>query len=340
MTTDNTGPLVVGGWLADHEGVGYYRLRVPLDALARRGHSAVYRGDMQWRHGQRPAHHVLVGQRVSNPGPSGRWLAARGEVRRVFETDDDLLNVDPASIKARDYYLDPGRRARLLANVRTADAVTVSTEYLAGVVRAEYGVTAPVHVLPNCLERAVFDLPPVDQAGPVTVGWFGSATHAGDFEQMRRPLGRWFAAHRDVPVVMGGADFGKLLGVEAEHRPWRPIWRDPVAYMAGIDVSIGLAPLANTQFNRCKSPLKAMEYGARGIPVVASDVEPYRRYVEHGVTGFLVTHPREWAEALDALAADPGLRARMGAAAREKAAQHVIDDHAHLWERAYRGDED
>lgn len=340
MTPDDPNRLVLGGWLADREGVGYYRMRVPFEALHLRGHAIGYHHDLQWKPGKRPPNHVLVGQRISNAGPSMRWQASKGDLRRVFEIDDDILNIDPTSAQARAYYAAPGLLERLRENIRSADAVTVSTEYLADVVTGEYGVKAPVYVVPNCLEPEVFDLAPVEQAGPVTVGWYGSPTHRGDFEQIRRPLGRWFAAHPDVPVVMGGVDYGHLLGVEADTRPWRSIWKNPITYMAGIDVQIGLAPLANTQFNRCKSDLKALEYGARGIPVIASDVEPYRRYVEHGVTGFLVTHEREWAEALDALTSDVGLRARMGAAAREKARQRVIDDHAHLWERAYRGDED
>jgi hypothetical protein len=335
---DGGPPLVVGGWLADNEGVGYYRIRVPLDALEQRGHHVEYRGDMPWRHGKRPPTHVLVGQRVSNPGPSRRWLYSRGEVRRVFELDDDLLNVDPTSAAARHYYADARRRARVLANIRSADAVTVSTEYLARVVQAEYGVQAPVYVLPNCLEARALELAPVDQAGTVSVGWYGSSTHRGDFEQMRRPLRAWFTAHPEVALVMGGADYGPLLGVDAAVRPWRPIWRDPGAYMAGIDVQIGLAPLRNTQFNRCKSPLKALEYGARGIPVIASNVEPYRGFVRHGETGFLIEHDREWPDALDALVKDADLRARMGAAAREQAADWLIDDHIHLWEAAYRGE--
>lgn len=337
MTTSK--PLVIGGWLADHEGVGYYRIRVPLDALERRGHRPEYRGDMRWRHGKRPSNHVLVGQRVSNEDSSLHWRASRGEVRRVFEIDDDLLNVEPTSVTARMFYASPGVRGRLLENIRSADAVTVSTPYLAKVIGSEYGVEAPIHVLPNCLEQAVLDLPAVNQDAPVLVGWYGSGTHRGDFEQLRHPVGRWLANHPEVPLVMGGIDYGHLLGRDAYTRPWRPIWREPTRYMAGIDVSIGLAPLANTQFNRCKSPLKALEYGARGIPVIASDVEPYRGFVQHGVTGFLVEHEREWAEYLELLARDGELRARMGAAGREQAQRWLIDDHAHLWERAYRGDE-
>jgi glycosyltransferase involved in cell wall biosynthesis len=332
----NERPLTVGGWLAGPDGVGYYRMRLPLDELARRGHAVEYRGVLPWRAGRRPSSHVLVGQRISNAGPSVQWQAAAGDVRRVFELDDDLLNVDPASERARAFYSDPAVRGRLLANLRSADAVTVSTDYLAGVVRGEYGVTVPVHVLPNCLDRAVLDLDPVDQSGPVTVGWAGSDTHRGDFEHVRRPLRRWFARHPEVAFQCMGVAYGYLVDRPDPERPWMPVWDDPVAYMRCLDWQIGIAPLANTQFNRCKSALKALEYAARGIVVVASDVEPYRRFVRHGETGFLVSRGHEWAEALDALVRDDELRAKMAAAARAHAAEWIINQHIHLWEAAYR----
>lgn len=331
-----TDRLVIGGWLADEDGPGYYRMRLPLDALERRGHAVEYAGMLPWRAGRRPRSHVLVGQRTSNPGPSARWLAAAGDVRRVFEIDDDLLNVEPTSPKAFAAYADPGTRRRLLENLRSADTVTVSTEYLAGVVRGEYGVRAPVHVLPNCLDRAVLELAPVEQAGPMTVGWAGSDTHRGDFELVRRPLARFLREHAEVGLSFMGVDYGWLLGNPARRvTPWVPVWDDPVGYMSCLDWQVGLAPLVNTQFNRCKSALKALEYAARGIVVVASDVEPYRRFVEHGVTGFLVSRDHEWREVLELLAGDAELRAKMGHAAREQAARWLIDDHAHLWEAAY-----
>lgn len=338
MTPPSPRPLVIGGWLAGQDGVGYYRMKLPLDELERRGHAVEYRGVLGFRSGKRPEHHVLVGQRVSNESTSRHWQSAAGDVRRVFELDDDLLNIDPTSEKARAFYDAPDVRARFLANIRSADAVTTSTEYLARVVRTEYGVTAPVHVLPNCLDPAVLELPSVDQAGPVTVGWAGSDTHRGDFEAVRKPLKRWFARHPEVGFQTMGVPYGFLVDRPAPAKPWVPVWDDPLAYMRELDWQIGLAPLANTQFNRCKSALKALEYAARGIVVVASDVEPYRGFVQHGVTGFLVQHDREWADCLDALTTDGDLRTRMAAAAREQAAEWTIDLHAHLWERAYRGE--
>jgi glycosyltransferase involved in cell wall biosynthesis len=335
MTLDK--PLVVGGWLAGQDGVGYYRMRLPLDALERRGHAVEYRGTLPWRAGKRPAHHVLIGQRISNPDPSRAWQGARGDVRRVFELDDDLLNVDPASERARAFYNDPAVRGRLLANIRSADAVTVSTPYLAEVIHSEYGYRGRIYILPNCLDEQALRLEPVEQGGPMTVGWAGSDTHRGDFEHVRGPLRRWFARHPEVAFRTMGVPYGYLVDQPGPAKPWIPVWDDPVGYMRALDWQVGLAPLAPTQFNRSKSALKALEYAARGIVVVASDVEPYRRFVRHGETGFLVSRDHEWAEALDALVGDEQLRVKMAAAAREQAAEWTIDRHAHLWEQAYRG---
>jgi len=330
--------LVIGGWLADREGVGFYRMRVPLDALERRGHSVEYADLIPWRAGKRPASHVLVGQRISNEGPSARWLAAAGDVRRVFELDDLLLDVDPSSTRPFEYYSDPGRRRRLLENMCSADAVTVSTRYLADAVRADYGVTAPVHVLPNCLERSVFDLPPVDQSGPLTLGWSGSDTHRADVMLLRRPLSRFLARRPEVALTLAGVDYRRELGVpRAQVLGWHPIWADPAAYYARLNWQVTLAPLVSHHFNRAKSALRALEAGARGSVVIASDVGPYSEYVRDGETGFLIRRDHEWLDRLELLRSDEGLRARMAAAAREQAAGWCIDDHAQLWEQAYAG---
>lgn len=290
---------------------------------------------LPFKAGLRPETHRLVAQRISNPGPSKTWLAAAGDVHRTFELDDDLLNVDPSSPVAFDYYGNPAVRARVLENIRSADAVTVTTDYLAGVVRDQYGVTAPIHTLPNCLDPAVLKLPPVDQSGPMTAGWAGSPTHRGDFEAVRGPLRRFFRQHPGASMTFAGVDYSPLIGVEAAFKSWRSIWHGPASYMAGLDWQVGLAPLAPTQFNRGKSPIKALEYAARGIVVVASDVGPYRGFVRHGETGFLVGRSHEWGEYLRLLAGDEALRARMGAAARAQASEWTIDKWADHWEKAY-----
>jgi glycosyltransferase involved in cell wall biosynthesis len=70
-------------------------------------------------------------------------------------------------------------------------------------------------------------------------------------------------------------------------------------------------------------PMSVIEAMLSGLPVVASDIEGPREQVVPGVTGLLVP-PRQVAPlvwALTKLAADPALRAAMGAAGRARAVE-------------------
>jgi glycosyltransferase involved in cell wall biosynthesis len=75
-----------------------------------------------------------------------------------------------------------------------------------------------------------------------------------------------------------------------------------------------------------------MEAAAMGLPIVATDIRGCRQVVDDGRTGVLVSRrdAESLTNAIDRLGADADLRARMGAAAREKARlefdqQRVID---------------
>jgi len=76
------------------------------------------------------------------------------------------------------------------------------------------------------------------------------------------------------------------------------------------------------------SPTKLFEYMAMGRAIVASRLEQIAEVLEHEKTGLLVPpgDAASLAAALDRLLGDPSLAARLGAAARERAATH------HTWE--------
>ena len=67
----------------------------------------------------------------------------------------------------------------------------------------------------------------------------------------------------------------------------------------------------------------------------ASDCEAYRDVITDGETGFLVRDDHQWLKRMSELAADEGLREKMGAAAREAAQAWTIEGNWQKWAEAY-----
>ncbi|HEX4188476.1 MAG TPA: glycosyltransferase family 4 protein [Solirubrobacteraceae bacterium] len=84
--------------------------------------------------------------------------------------------------------------------------------------------------------------------------------------------------------------------------------------------------------------LVTFEAAASGLPLLATPVSGVRELIEHGENGFLIDRePTRIAGFLRALADDPGLRARMGSAARESAlaysSSRMVNEHHDLYAR-------
>jgi glycosyltransferase involved in cell wall biosynthesis len=250
----------------------------------------------------------------------------------VYEIDDDIFSVLPENRLAWADYQDPSVRAATVRCLEISDLVTVSTAHLADVMR-QY--SSNVAVLPNCIPGWVTDLPRVLPERPC-IGWAGGQSHDRDVALLAGPVRRFLKRFPGWDLHLAGTDYRPLFRAgRSMFIPWVPVWEQPEAYFSALDFSIGLAPLLDNEFNRSKSPLRALEYAARGIPVIASDVLPYREFVQDGVTGFLVRHEHEWLKRMSELACDAGLREQMGEAARLQARQHTIEGNWGLWDEAY-----
>jgi glycosyltransferase involved in cell wall biosynthesis len=116
-------------------------------------------------------------------------------------------------------------------------------------------------------------------------------------------------------------------------------WAEPAelpALLASADLA--LAPMDDTLINRARGLAKLLELMAAGLPIVASRVGQAAEYIEHRQSGLLVAPADSGALASGALEllADDALRARLGAGARARVAQHFTWDHlAAQAERAY-----
>jgi glycosyltransferase involved in cell wall biosynthesis len=311
----------------DNSGCGWYRVRLPFDELAKRGHDVRYQEGLVDR-AALDGYPLVVGQRMDKPEALPIWRRLRAQAKLVYEIDDDVFRVDPVNWMAHRVYSQPVPRDTVAHAAEVADLVTVTTEPLAEVMRELNGNVA---VLPNHVpaELLGWDRPRRDR---VTVGWAGGASHGADMQMVASHLRRFLRRNPAADLHLIGTDYRQTVRAPARFTDWSAdIW----AYYRTIDFDIGLAPLVDTPFSRSKSAIKAMEYAALGIPVVASDVDAYRPFVLDGVTGFLVAAEHEWGKRLYELANDAPMREEMGRKAREHAAAWASDRGAELWERAY-----
>jgi glycosyltransferase involved in cell wall biosynthesis len=321
-----TEPLRVFG-IEDGSACGYYRLRLPFDHMRANGHDAKYLRDGSTL--AKDPYPVVVCQRMGYPGFELQWLKMWRDHKLVWETDDDLWTVDPSNLRAARVFTPDLLRA-IEQCAQTAHMITVSTEPLAERMR-EFNNN--VRVLPNHIDSAVFDVER-KQADRLTVGWAGGDSHQRDWQMVAPFVRRFLDRNPQVDLHLIGADYRADAKVpQARWTPWSMGLMD---YYRTIDFDIGIAPLIPSVFNRSKSAIKALEYSALGIPVIASDVRPYRDFILDGVTGFLVSRDHDWERRLRDLTNDADMRAEMGAKAREHARGWSIEDGWRLWESAYR----
>ncbi len=280
---------------------------------------------------------IIVAQRWNKHDGLEVWRRARTPYSRlVYELDDDVFSVTPENWNAYRLYSRPDIRDAVAHAAEVADLVTVSTEPLAEVMR-EYNPN--VAVLGNCVPGWVTGLPRTRRDRP-RIGWAGGASHGVDIGLVAHPVRRFLQRFPGWDAQLNGTDYRDTIKAPQDrvfYAPWIQVNTDPEGFYSGVDFDIALCPLHPTTFSRSKSAVKAIEAGARGIPVIATDCPAYTPVITHGVNGFIVKHEHEWLKYASLLAADNELRATMGEAARDMAREHLIENRWQDWGAAYRG---
>ncbi len=280
---------------------------------------------------------VIIAQRANSIEGLGVWRRfSTPTCRTVYENDDDIWNIGVDNPAYEGYAEGNAAREVVLRLISTSNLATVSSPYLGDMVR-ELAPYTNVAVLPNYIPEYVLNMKHDDRKGRPRIGWMGGASHARDIHLVASSVRRFIKRFPDWDLVINGTDYRSAFKVPgAYHVPWIHVCDDPDMFYRMIDFDIGICPLLDTQFARSKTHIKALEYMARGIPVIASDVEPYRRFIDHGVNGFLVKREHEWLKYLSELAGDTELRVNMQAAAKAKAREHTIEGHYMEWVNAYK----
>jgi glycosyltransferase involved in cell wall biosynthesis len=237
----------------------------------------------------------------------------------VFDLDDNLLAVPRTHPEAA--VLRP--RAKVVRRMLdVADVVWLSTPALAEQLSA---IRPDAQVLANGLDERIWTPPaiPADDQ-PVRLLCMGTTTHTRDLAMIEPALLRLKAEYQDRVVIdiVGMTNWELPPGLNRVIPPTYAQRSYPgfVYWLTSANPPrhIGLAPLLNTPFNRCKSPIKAMDYAALGLAVLASDTSVYRGSIADGHAGQLVpNNSAAWYGALNSLVRNRDLRRTIMARSRD-----------------------
>lgn len=225
----------------------------------------------------------------------------------IFDTDDAIW--EPHG-KKHSLWTRIRTHARVKAIAGAADACTVPNEHLAAHLR---GISGNVGWIPMALDENLWHPPAERLSGPLRIGWAGAPPNLTYLTELSDAL-------HEVQALRPGTEIiiycGKLpewkKAVESIHHPFSPGTEAEVVRT----FDIGLLPLPDDPFAAGKSPIKALQYAACGVPCIASPVGATREIVKNGMTGLTATTPAEWREAMLRLIDDAEERKKLGEAAR------------------------
>jgi glycosyltransferase involved in cell wall biosynthesis len=231
--------------------------------------------------------------------PVLEWLLARTGVPIIYDFDDAIFLPNVSDANRQLAWLKWPQKAGTIC--RLATHVVAGNEYL-----RQYAsqFNARISVVPTTIDTDAYTVKEsMALHDPPVIGWTGSLTTIKHLETITEALKELRKSLRFRFKVFGADQFA-IPGLEVESVPWTAA--SEIANLKEFD--IGIMPLPDDDWSRGKCGLKALQYMALGIPVVASAVGANSEIITDGRDGFLAASQSEWVEKLSRLLKDPSLR--------------------------------
>ena len=259
----------------------------------------------------------------------------------VVEIDDDLLNVPVDKDFGGDYLHKKDALVKLLQHARL---IMVSTYFLK---QKLLNYNSNIVVRENRLSARLWFAPLVNKFNfekhqtrknedEVRVIYMGSNTHAEDLMIIRGAMEKIKEKNLLVRFF--------VIGGESEKNNWYERIDVPEGFQnypnfvqwfrcVAATMDFAIAPLADSEFNMCKSGLKFIEYAGAGLSGLYSDVYAYRELVEKSGFGSLVFNSEEsWIDALTlAISNRDSLKSQGNAVRNWVEASYIIDKEKRNW---------
>jgi hypothetical protein len=206
------------------------------------------------------------------------------------------------------------------------DRLIVSTDYLASHFSSLHN---DIRVINNYLPKSLWSnlKSTPNQSRRVRIGWAGAAQHEKDLAWLEPAIK---ATHKQLQWVFYGYAPANINPQWIEFHPNTSL-AEYHTKLASLSLDIAIAPLTNNSFNKAKSNLKLLEYGALGLATICSDITPY----QNSPAIKLNNDPELWIQTINKLSQSTNDRVSLGDKMKQWVhANYFLEDHLDEWRSA------
>jgi hypothetical protein len=281
----------------------------------------------------------------------------------IFETDDDYFNL-PATNPCYPEMAKPGQLEGYAEILRMADEIWVSTKELKNtlymynrnirvfsnniesVMCGEHGFPARGHSKEEPRADGTIEIRNVHgvvtvpsywerdnkKTRVVRIGYTGTPSHRADFMTIKHKFEKLIdqLGQKVWMVFIGDHWFYENFNAGKGRKLFIPAAQYSLYMYHLRNLDVGIAPLLPDVFNMSKSSIKAVEYGAWGIPAVLPHYITYTRDFTPGENCLTYYNQNEFCEQLYSIVTDGDLRLRLGMAARDYVRDNRLERHHSL----------
>ena len=234
----------------------------------------------------------------------------------VLDLDDEPGRVNEDH---PDYQALEDRKEMRYRMIKMADHIVVATPQIKESIK---NLNPHVTVIPNAIDPKIWNFKnKKHKDGKIRIGWISSGSHFADTPIIQPVMDTILSKYPNVEFHFAGMTWDETKENGFYHHVGVRAYKDFPKWYAGQGYDIAIAPLKDTDFNRAKSNIKWMEAAMLKIPMVASDVDPYK-CITHGFNGYLASNQEQWVRYLELLIENEQKRVEIG----ENAYQIVVEN--------------
>jgi glycosyltransferase involved in cell wall biosynthesis len=307
--------------MAGRNGVDYHRLEIPFNKLNEKYSDLEITGVNGFTLDNPPTDFdVIVLNRCSRQAEPYIQMAKDSGVKIILDLDD-WIEV-PSYSNHHDGINTPIVENEIKWTLTMADEIWCASQFLADSILIEVPDLTPVRYVPNAID---FDQPQFQlqtrKQDKYTIGYVAGSTHHKDVELLYNPLMN-LLTQKDYNLLVAGyakqndTYWNYITGIftsggNLDPRRYQKIEQmDVYNYALSYNLcDLVLAPLAKNLFNQCKSNLKVLEAGAFNLPIICSNIEPYKEFISQGL---VYASEGNWDKRIKELIKSPAKGAKMG----------------------------